>query len=209
MTPCEISIPCHGVICTEFRGVSVVSFVCFRANGIPCGIKPDGCSAWNNNLVSRRQCRQSLLNENRHYLSPHLSVRLCVCVGTDLERKLKEAAGCRMRLIATDGVFSMDGNVAPLKWVAVVQLNYIVSLLTSPPPPHTHALLSISVLIVNSVHLLVLVIQWISVQSGESVIADWLRLQNRPPPVSPLQWKCGLERVLVFLRTFCTIFKAN
>ena len=78
-----------------------------------------------------------------------------------------------------------------------------------PPPPHTHALLSISVLIVNSVHLLVLVIQWISVQSGESVIADWLRLQNRPPPVSPLQWKCGLERVLVFLRTFCTIFKAN
>jgi len=33
----------------------------------------------------------------------------------DLESKLKESQGARMRLIATDGVFSMDGNVAPLK----------------------------------------------------------------------------------------------
>ena len=32
----------------------------------------------------------------------------------DLEAKLKEAAGARFRLIVTDGVFSMDGDVAPL-----------------------------------------------------------------------------------------------
>jgi len=32
----------------------------------------------------------------------------------DLEAKLQEAGDCRTRLIATDGVFSMDGNVAPL-----------------------------------------------------------------------------------------------
>lgn len=32
----------------------------------------------------------------------------------DLERCLKEAADCRYRIIATDGVFSMDGNVAPM-----------------------------------------------------------------------------------------------
>ena len=32
----------------------------------------------------------------------------------DLEAKLKEAQKCRFRLIATDGVFSMDGNVCPL-----------------------------------------------------------------------------------------------
>ena len=31
-----------------------------------------------------------------------------------LERKLKEAKSYRMRLIATDGVFSMDGNIAKL-----------------------------------------------------------------------------------------------
>jgi glycine C-acetyltransferase len=32
----------------------------------------------------------------------------------DLEEKLREAANARFRLIATDGVFSMDGTVAPL-----------------------------------------------------------------------------------------------
>ncbi len=32
----------------------------------------------------------------------------------DLERCLQEAQGCRHRIIATDGVFSMDGNVAPM-----------------------------------------------------------------------------------------------
>ena len=32
----------------------------------------------------------------------------------DLEEKLKEAQGCRFRIIVTDGVFSMDGNVAPM-----------------------------------------------------------------------------------------------
>ncbi len=33
---------------------------------------------------------------------------------TDLEEKLKEAQGVRYRLIATDGVFSMDGDIAKL-----------------------------------------------------------------------------------------------
>mmetsp|Transcript_30353 Transcript_30353/g.75396 ORF Transcript_30353/g.75396 Transcript_30353/m.75396 type:complete len:126 (+) Transcript_30353:99-476(+) len=33
----------------------------------------------------------------------------------DLERRLVEAKDARVRLIATDGVFSMDGTVAPLK----------------------------------------------------------------------------------------------
>ncbi|MFA7231066.1 MAG: glycine C-acetyltransferase, partial [Victivallaceae bacterium] len=32
----------------------------------------------------------------------------------DLEQKLKEAANCRFKLIATDGVFSMDGYIAKL-----------------------------------------------------------------------------------------------
>ena len=32
----------------------------------------------------------------------------------DLEKNLKEAEGCRLRLIVTDGVFSMDGAIAPL-----------------------------------------------------------------------------------------------
>ena len=32
----------------------------------------------------------------------------------DLEEKLQEAQACRFRIIVTDGVFSMDGNVAPM-----------------------------------------------------------------------------------------------
>ena len=32
----------------------------------------------------------------------------------DLEKQLQDAQGCRFRLIVTDGVFSMDGNVCPL-----------------------------------------------------------------------------------------------
>jgi len=33
----------------------------------------------------------------------------------DLENKLKEAESCRFKLIATDGVFSMDGSIADLR----------------------------------------------------------------------------------------------
>ena len=33
---------------------------------------------------------------------------------TDLEEQLKAAQKCRFRIIVTDGVFSMDGNVCPL-----------------------------------------------------------------------------------------------
>jgi len=42
----------------------------------------------------------------------------------DLERCLKEAAGCRYRIIATDGVFSMDGNVAPMDKICALADKY-------------------------------------------------------------------------------------
>ena len=35
----------------------------------------------------------------------------------DLEKQLQEAQSNRLRLIVTDGVFSMDGDVAPLKQI--------------------------------------------------------------------------------------------
>lgn len=33
---------------------------------------------------------------------------------SDLERQLRECKNTRIKLIATDGVFSMDGDIAPL-----------------------------------------------------------------------------------------------
>jgi glycine C-acetyltransferase len=43
---------------------------------------------------------------------------------SDLEARLKEAAGCRFRMIATDGVFSMDGDVAPLSAICDLAEKY-------------------------------------------------------------------------------------
>ncbi|MCD8388395.1 MAG: glycine C-acetyltransferase [Bacteroidales bacterium] len=42
----------------------------------------------------------------------------------DLEEKLKEAKDCRFRIIATDGVFSMDGNVAPMDRICELAEKY-------------------------------------------------------------------------------------
>jgi glycine C-acetyltransferase len=42
----------------------------------------------------------------------------------DLERQLKESAGARYRLIATDGVFSMDGYLAPLDEICALADKY-------------------------------------------------------------------------------------
>ena len=42
----------------------------------------------------------------------------------DLERCLQEAKDCRYRIIATDGVFSMDGNVAPMDKICELAEKY-------------------------------------------------------------------------------------
>ena len=42
----------------------------------------------------------------------------------DLERCLQEAQSCRFRMIATDGVFSMDGNVAPMDKICELAEKY-------------------------------------------------------------------------------------
>ena len=42
----------------------------------------------------------------------------------DLEEKLKESQGARIRMIATDGVFSMDGTIADLKGICDLAERY-------------------------------------------------------------------------------------
>jgi glycine C-acetyltransferase len=43
---------------------------------------------------------------------------------TDLEARLSEARGARFRVIATDGVFSMDGSLAPLAGICALAERY-------------------------------------------------------------------------------------
>ena len=72
---------------------------------------------------------ETLLDENDVVISDALNhasiidgIRLCKATRkryanadmAELERCLEESAGARTRLIATDGVFSMDGSIAPL-----------------------------------------------------------------------------------------------
>jgi glycine C-acetyltransferase len=64
----------------------------------------------------------AIVSDELNHASVIDGIRLCKaqryryrnCDMADLEEKLKEAAGARFRMIATDGVFSMDGIVAPL-----------------------------------------------------------------------------------------------
>jgi len=73
---------------------------------------------------------ETLLSEEDAVISDELNhasiidgIRLCKakrlrfnnCDMADLQTKLREAVDCRFRLIATDGVFSMDGTIARLK----------------------------------------------------------------------------------------------
>lgn len=65
----------------------------------------------------------AILSDSLNHASIIDGVRLCKAKRfryansnmADLEAKLIEAAGCRYRLIATDGVFSMDGYIAKLE----------------------------------------------------------------------------------------------
>ncbi len=47
----------------------------------------------------------------------------------ELEARLRESAGARLRLIATDGVFSMDGTLAPLKDICDLAERYAAAVM--------------------------------------------------------------------------------
>ena len=82
---------------------------------------------------------EPLLNEEDAIISDALNhasiidgVRLCKAQRfryanadmADLEKQLQDAQKCRFRLIVTDGVFSMDGNVAPMDKILALAEKY-------------------------------------------------------------------------------------
>ncbi len=95
---------------TEFLGTedTILYSSCFDANGglFEALLGPE----------------DAILSDELNHASVIDGIRLCKarrlrfrnCDMADLEEKLNEAADARLRLIATDGVFSMDGTIAPL-----------------------------------------------------------------------------------------------
>jgi glycine C-acetyltransferase len=82
---------------------------------------------------------EALLNESDAVISDSLNhasiidgIRLCKAQRSrykhldmlDLEEKLIAAKHCRIRMVVTDGVFSMDGDVAPLKDIVALAEKY-------------------------------------------------------------------------------------
>lgn len=95
---------------TQFLGTedTILYTSCFDANG---GL-----------FETLLTAEDAVLSDELNHASIIDGIRLCkaqrfrfkTCDMADLEAKLREAQGARFRLIATDGVFSMDGTIAKL-----------------------------------------------------------------------------------------------
>jgi len=105
---------------TDFFGTgdTILYAACFDANG---GVFEP--------LMSEND---AIISDSLNHASIIDGVRLCKAQRyryanadmNDLEEKLKQAQTQRFRIIATDGVFSMDGNVAPLDKICALARTY-------------------------------------------------------------------------------------
>src|SRR3990172_497431 len=76
--------------------------------------------------------RDAILSDELNHASIIDGIRLCKVRRlkfrhmdmNDLEERLKEAGSARFRIVATDGVFSMDGDVAPLRDICTLAERY-------------------------------------------------------------------------------------
>jgi len=81
--------------------------------------------------------RDAIISDALNHASIIDGVRLCKAQRyryanrdmAELEARLKEAAGARFRLIVTDGVFSMDGTIAPLGEICELAEHYDAQLM--------------------------------------------------------------------------------
>ncbi len=105
---------------TEFLGTedTILYSSCFDANG---GL-----------FETLLGAEDAIISDELNHASIIDGIRLCKAQRyryrnndlTDLEARLKEAAGARFRMIATDGVFSMDGYIANLAGICDLAEKY-------------------------------------------------------------------------------------
>jgi glycine C-acetyltransferase len=97
----------------EFLGKddSILFAACFDANGgVFEPFLDKDCAILTDALNHASVIDGIRLCKAERYIVNHLDM-------ADLETKLKQAQGARYRMVATDGVFSMDGDIAPLKQI--------------------------------------------------------------------------------------------
>ncbi|XP_071439544.1 2-amino-3-ketobutyrate coenzyme A ligase, mitochondrial [Hetaerina americana] len=96
---------------SEFHGRedTILYASCFDANA---GLFEVICSSPDDAIISDELNHASIIDGIR--LTKTKKFRYAHRDMKDLENKLKEAGNSRTKIIVTDGVFSMDGNVAPL-----------------------------------------------------------------------------------------------
>jgi glycine C-acetyltransferase len=105
---------------TEFLGTedTILYSSCFDANG---GI-----------FEALLDERDAVISDALNHASIIDGIRLCKAKRlryanrdmADLERQLKDSADARFRMVATDGVFSMDGHMAPLREICDLAERY-------------------------------------------------------------------------------------
>jgi glycine C-acetyltransferase len=95
----------------DFLGMddSILFAACFDANGgVFEPFLDKDCAILTDSLNHASVIDGIRLCKAQRYIVNHMDM-------ADLEAKLKEAQGAKYRMVATDGVFSMDGDIAPLK----------------------------------------------------------------------------------------------
>ncbi|CAD6198837.1 unnamed protein product [Caenorhabditis auriculariae] len=104
----------------QFHGMedAILYAACFDANG---GIF-EVLAGEEDAIISDELNHASIIDGIR--LSKARRMRFKHMDVSDLEAKLKEAGDARHRVIVTDGVFSMDGDVAPLKEISALAEKY-------------------------------------------------------------------------------------
>lgn len=109
----------------------------------------------------------------------------------ELEEKLQEAAKCRFRLIATDGIFSMDGSIAKLKEICDLADKYDALVMVDDSHAvgfmgatgrgtHEHCQVMGRVDIITGTLGKALGGASGGYTSGKKEIVDWLRQRSRP-----------------------------
>ena len=116
----------------EFLGMedAILYAACFDANG---GVFEPLLGA-DDAIVADKLNHASIIDgvrlcKAKRYLYEHADM-------ADLEAKLKEAAGARFRMIVTDGVFSMDGDVAPLAAICDLADRHRALVMVDDSPRH-------------------------------------------------------------------------